>query len=96
MGWTKGTGTPSPEQQRDALEELANVVCGNLLPAWRAPRRSSRLTRPEIAEAKVLEGTDQARPVARTRLTLDEGRAELALFITGDLPAPVANQEARK
>ena len=25
--------TPSPDEQRDALGEAANVVCGNLLPA---------------------------------------------------------------
>jgi len=96
LGLDEGDGAPSPEQQRDALKELANVVCGNLLPALAGTEVVFNIEAPTITEAKVLEGTDEWKPVARTRLTLDEGRAELALFIRGEVPVPVASREARK
>jgi len=37
LGAEEGT-TLSADEQRDALRELANVVCGNLLPAIRRRR----------------------------------------------------------
>jgi hypothetical protein len=95
LGLGDGDRAPSPDQQRDALRELASVVCGNLLPAMAGTEVEFKVEAPGIADPKAIEGTDQARPVARTRLTLDEGRAELALFITGGVPLPVANQEAQ-
>jgi chemotaxis protein CheY-P-specific phosphatase CheC len=96
LGLDDGDGSPTPDQQRDALKELANVVCGNLLPAMAGTEAMFKIEAPQIVEAKAIEGTDQARPVARTRLTLDEGRAELALFIRGEMPALVGDQGSRK
>ena len=87
---------PSPEEQRDALKELTNVVCGNLLPRLVGTVPVFTIEAPEIVEARQLEGTESGKPAGRTRLVLDEGRAELALFLRGEVPALVADGGPRK
>ena len=42
------TAPPTPEQQVDALKELANVLCGNLLPAIYGPEAEYRVHSPLI------------------------------------------------
>ena len=78
---------PAPEQQQDALGEMANVLCGNLLPAVAGVEKVFRLDAPRIgAAADLLADTGRAR--AATRLELDEGCAGVWLFVDleGDQP----------
>jgi len=92
LGLDEGDTSPLPDQQLDALKELTNVVCGNLLPRMAGTQAIFRIESPRMAEPEATEGTDGQGPVARTRLVLDEGRAEFALSISGDAPALVQDQ----
>ena len=71
----------TPEEQDDALKELANVLCGNLLPAIAGTEPVFDVHAPVI----VTEGTGEAvpqgeAPVATARLTLDAGTGRVELF----------------
>jgi len=70
---------PRPEQE-DALGELANVVCGNVLPAVAGRERVFHLDAP----APLPPGSDPARPgeqlLVSVVLPLDEGAAWVSLF----------------
>jgi CheY-specific phosphatase CheX len=87
LGLDEGDTAPLPEQQRDALKELTNVVCGNLLPRVAGTQAVFKIEGPRIVEPRAIENTGGEDPVARTRLILEEGRAEFALFIKGEVPA---------
>lgn len=71
----------TPEEQNDALKELANVLCGNLLPAIAGTEPVFNVHVPVI----VTEGTGGAvpqgqTPIATARLTLDAGTGRVELF----------------
>ncbi len=79
---------PSPEMQGDALKELLNVLCGNLL-----PKLAGEEVVFSVAAAEVLKDNTapsdfagQAATVS-TRLHLEGGWAELTLFAPDCLPA---------
>jgi len=83
---------PQPDQQQDALKELVNVVCGNLLPAIAGPKVVFKVHAPEIiGEGSGVAPPKGALPTSVARVTLHEGRAEFKLFVEGELPgsAPV-------
>jgi hypothetical protein len=88
-----GAGGPPPEPlRRDALGELANVICGNLLPAV-AGRAVFDLGAPRwtgVAPADAALGA----PVAEVRLGLEGGRAEVALHLVAGAGARVSRAGA--
>ena len=79
----------SPAQQEDALKELLNVVCGNVLPAVAGVEAVFDVQAGEIlAEGGIPETLDDREPAARARLNLDTGVARLSLFAEIDLSSP--------
>jgi CheY-specific phosphatase CheX len=66
------------DQQRDALGETLNVICGNLLPALEGPQAVFRVLAPEVPAGPL--ATDMP-PTATTRVAFDEGWAEVALHL---------------
>ena len=77
------------EQQEDALKELLNVICGNLLPQIAGTRDVFHVRAPSI----VPEGSPETalcRPDARAELWLECGRADLALVVRHPSHAGVA------
>ena len=77
--------SPTLTQQHDALKELANVVCGNLLPEIAGPKLEFRVAAPELNEndfpGEPASGQKQATEV---RLILDSGQVKLVLFLDND------------
>lgn len=73
--------SPSGEQKADVLSELANVMCGNLLPvvAGREPVFHLGAPDPDVTEG-VMEACG-ALPVARARLWLNSGTMDLTLAV---------------
>jgi CheY-specific phosphatase CheX len=71
---------PSPEVQQDAFAELLNVICGNLLPELAGREAVFDVAAAEVAGAPPAGESEPAAPVARARLALEGGWAELALF----------------
>ena len=64
------------EMQRDALGEIANVICGNALPEIFGKQEVFRLDAPQ----HVYSQPDVA-PAAAVRVNLDEGCADVLLYL---------------
>ena len=79
------------EQQQDAVKELLNVVCGNLLPALAGPKAMFDVHAPENLDndqaPETLGGSTSA---ASVQMELDEGWAEVVLFAPADALAEAA------
>jgi len=70
----------SPEQQRDALKELINVVCGNLLPAVAGHAKEFNLRPPYMVCG---ESPDWNDPIAVGYLMLENGACRVRLRLDG-------------
>ena len=70
------------DTQHDALKELANVICGNLLPVLAGTEPVFHIDPPIVLADPVASqaGRDQ-HLVGHTRLFTDAGSAEVALFV---------------
>jgi hypothetical protein len=66
----------SKNLQYDALGEIANVICGNMLPGIAGSDKVFHVRAPQVAEIPDLP------PVAEVQVGLGEGRADLLLFIS--------------
>lgn len=72
----------SEQIQRDALGEVANVICGNLLPALSGTQAVFSLDAPQVSAAVCNEdGHGGKRPSAEVIIGLDGGRADLLLYL---------------
>lgn len=84
---------PEPALQRDALGELANVICGTVLPAVGGADADFHLAAPRVTDsaetsfdaALALSESSMARAV----LAMDDGRAEIHLFVARTTPIPL-------
>lgn len=70
---------PSQGQQLDALREVANVLCGNLLPAIAGTQAVFRMEAPVVSQGPLSPREDQ--PVASAQLSLVEGSAQVMLYV---------------
>ena len=76
----------SPEDQNDALKETINVLCGNILPVIGGKQAVFNIGAPEL----IPEGEDMIvksgeKLVSDVKLSLDEGRCDLVLFVKGEI-----------
>jgi len=67
---------PSQSQQYDALGEIANVICGHMLPGIAGSKDIFHVNPPKLADSTDLP------PVAEVQLGLGLGRADLLLFVS--------------
>jgi len=67
---------PSKSLQYDALGEIANVICGNMLPGIAGSKDVFHVSSP-----KMVESIDSL-PVAEVQVGLGLGRADLLLFVS--------------
>ena len=82
LGLPEGSEEASADQQHDALTELANVICGNLLTEMWGPEAAYTLSPPRLLGQDLsVEAACDNPPAATARLELLEGRMELALFV---------------
>lgn len=77
----------TPDQKADAVKEILNVICGNLLPLIDDPKAVYNVSPPVIESAAASHA--QA-PAASARVALENGTIELNLFHQADAPAAVA------
>jgi hypothetical protein len=82
------SGSATPEEQQDALKEMLNVICGNLLPLIATPKDVFHVHQPRFVTDNDVAGTFVSGvPEARVNLRLDCGRVELSLSL--DQPANI-------
>ncbi len=74
---------PSENMQNDAIGEIANIICGNLLPSLAGVKQVFHLDPPTTRPARdaVAPVTGLA-PEAEVQIGLEEGRADILLFLT--------------
>jgi len=78
-----GEDHPPSEQQKDALKEMANVICGNVLPRIASKEAVFYLAAPNLinpSEARKM--SPQESVAAEVEVGLDGGRAEILLITT--------------
>jgi hypothetical protein len=79
----------SIEEQQDALRELLNVICGNLLPQLGGTQEIFSIEVPEIIDKEAIaKFTEGRRLSGATKLELDEGYISLMLYCEGEVPVP--------
>ncbi len=84
----------SREAQLDALGELANVICGNVLPEIAGDLETFALTPPALL-AQIPGGpTPGADAIGVVQVGLDEGSAEVRILLEGELPAEARAEAA--
>ncbi len=71
--------SPSAEQQHDALREVANVICGNMLPLIAGTKPVFDVNLPLVITDLAMLPSIQ--PVASAQLGIENGRAEMRLYI---------------
>ncbi len=75
----EGDSKPDRSARADALGELANVICGNVLPGIAGSRATFSLDPPRLVpEAEAKRGGPE---VTRVRVGLERGRAEVVLIL---------------
>jgi hypothetical protein len=67
----------------DTLKEIANVICGNLLPAAAGAEAVFDLHPPESDDVEI-PPPGSPEPAAVVVIGLEDGRAELSLYLEGD------------
>lgn len=78
-----GEDEPPPlPQQHDALKELANVICGNLVPLISSTEAVFDLGGPEIRDIPFEIDADGPAAAAQQTIGLENGAAELWLFLS--------------
>ena len=77
-----GEDLPPPElQQQDALREVANVICGNLLPHIGGPDAVFDIRPPQIGDPRHLRDRIQGQLAAEQLIGVEEGQAKIQLFL---------------
>lgn len=81
---------PSEAQQADALKELANVICGNVLPEVAGSEAVFNVQAPVITDETDIPPEFLGAPCqGQCESFMDEGAAQVAMFIEGEVPAGV-------
>jgi CheY-specific phosphatase CheX len=84
----------SREAQMDALGELANVICGNVLPEIAGDREAFSLTPPVLLTGVPGSAQAQAGTVGEVRVGLGDGRAVVRIYLEGELPVQARAEAA--
>jgi CheY-specific phosphatase CheX len=90
LGAEEGS-VPPVDDQHDALRELVNVVCGNLLPAVAGHEAEFRIHTPHIVSEREAVSAD---PAAEAVLALENGICRVRLKLAAG-PPPAAGLSGR-
>jgi CheY-specific phosphatase CheX len=83
LGFEEGeAGVPSETVKNDALKELLNVICGNLLPEIAGNEAVFKVHAPSVHPEPQIPATYRDQPQAgQARFYVEEGPLELVLFV---------------
>lgn len=74
---------PGESERRDALGEITNVICGNVLPHLAGPTAVFDLSPPEVFAHPLPPSARPEGRLARLALAVGGGRAEITLRVYG-------------
>ncbi|MCE5211797.1 MAG: chemotaxis protein CheX [Deltaproteobacteria bacterium] len=78
------TESPGLRQKKDALGEIANIICGNVVTSLGRGKLGYKIESPKaLNKDDLLKKTGHEKPVAEITLNFNEGRADIKFFIDG-------------
>lgn len=81
------SGPVGIDHQQDALREVANVICGRLLPLIGGKEAEFSIQQPVILDSKAaVKGCGYDGPIASVSLDLEAGGCDLVLALDGEMP----------
>lgn len=83
--------TVTEADQYDAIKELVNVICGNLLPEIAGRQAIFKVGVPRICEKSRSRGE---KPLAGIRMMVEEERCEIRLWVQGQIPSQLPANRA--
>ena len=73
---------PSIQQKKDALGEVANIICGNVVPSLGRSEPEYKIESPICLNTDdLLKEDKQEKPLAEVTLNFNQGRADIKLFV---------------
>lgn len=75
-----GNENPAPRQKKDALGEIANIICGNVLPSL-GGRGYATESPVFLSREKLLKDKKKDKSLAEITLNFNEGRVDVKLFV---------------
>ena len=73
---------PSIQQKKDALGEIANIICGNVVPSLGRSEPEYKIESPICLNTDdLLKENKQEKPLAEVTLNFNQGRADIKLFV---------------
>ncbi len=76
---------PSAKQKKDALGEVANIICGNIVPSLgRRKGKGNKIESPVFLTKDELAKEEKGKPLAEVTLNFNQGRADIKLFVDND------------
>ena len=75
---------PSTKQKKDALGEIANIICGNVVPSLAGGGREYKIESPRpLSKDDLLKEEKQGKPLVEITFNFNQGRADIKLFVDG-------------
>ena len=81
LGFEEEAGEPGPEVQNDALKELLNVICGNLLPEIAGAEAVFKVHAPQVCGGGIPDVYLDQTAAGKVTLPIESGVVELVLFV---------------
>ena len=73
---------PSIQQKKDALGEIANIICGNVVPSLGRSDPEYKIESPRfLNKDDLLKEEKQGKPLAGITLNFNQGRVDVKLFV---------------
>jgi CheY-specific phosphatase CheX len=73
---------PSSQQKKDALGEIANIICGNTVPSLgRRKGKGHKIESPIFLTKDELLKEEKGKPLAEVTLNFNQGRADIKFFV---------------
>jgi len=73
---------PSIQQKKDALGEVANIICGNVVPSLGRSEPEYKIESPICLNTDdLLKEDKQEKPLAEVTLNFNQGRVDIKLFV---------------
>jgi CheY-specific phosphatase CheX len=77
--------SPSCLQKKDALGEIANIICGNVVTSLGRSKLGYKIESPRsLKKDDLLKEKRQSKPLAEITMNFNEGRADIKFFVDDD------------
>jgi CheY-specific phosphatase CheX len=82
-----GNEPVSSRQKNDALGEIANIICGNVVPYLGSRQHGCKIESPRALKKEDLTKEERGNPLASVSLNFQNGRTEIKFFVDGNSTA---------